>query len=247
MNAKRGRHTQGPAHSIPKPISVFLAEATLVNCQLMEQALRRQRGTFSVAAYALPSKEVVGLLKGHEPDIAVISVNLADGPLMGFSVLRALRVLWSTTRVVMLVDQPTRELVIDVFRYGAQGLFRRNAPFSALCRGIRAVAAGQIWAENEDIHCLLQAFTATFPLRVVDAKGVAILSRREEMIVDLVAEGFTNREISASLGLSEHTVRNYVCRVYDKLGISSRVELTLYRLNHRQVVQNGEVNMAAAS
>ena len=225
-------------------ISVFLAEASLVNCQLMEQALRRQRSRFAVVACAGPSQEVLEHLKEKESDVAVISVNLPDGPLMGFTVLRELHVLHSGTQVVMLVEAPTRELVIDTFRNGAHGLFRRDAPFSALCKCIRAVYEGQIWANSEELGFLLEALVDAVPLRVVNAKGVQLLSRREEMIVRLVADGLKNQEIAANLHLSEHTIRNYLFRVFNKLGVSSRVELTLYLMNLQQKAQN-EKSLAA--
>ena len=222
------------AQPLSKRISVFLAEAVLVNCQLMEQALRRHRSGYDVVACALPSKEVLQRLRDHHADVFLISANLADGPLMGFNVLRGLRILRPDARVVMLVDQSTRELAIDVFRYGAKGLFQRSASFTALCRCIRAVAEGQIWATSEELNGVLKAFSEALPLRVVDAKGALILTQREEMIVQLVAEGMTNRDIGAALHLSELTVRNYLYRIYNKIGVSSRIELTLYTITHRQ-------------
>ena len=231
----------------PSPlINVFLAEATRVNCQLMEQALRRQRSRFTVEACAGPSREVLEHLKDRQRDVVLISANLSDGPLMGFSVLRKMRELSAKTPVVMLVDAPTREQVIDVFRYGAQGLFRRDAPFSALCKCIRAVYEGQVWANSEELHLLLDALGEAVPPRVVNAKGALLLSQREEMIVRLVAEGLTNHEIAANLNLSEHTVRNYLFRVFNKLGVSSRVELTLYVLSYLGRAQKEKDSIAQA-
>jgi len=216
-------------------IRVFLAEATRVNCQLMEEALRRKRSRFEVVAYAGPSTELLEKLREHPPDVAVISTNLSDGPMAGFSVLRGMRVMNPNTPVIMLVDTPARELVIDAFRFGARGLFRRDGPFSALCRCIGAVYAGQIWANSEELHYLQDALIEAVPPRVINAKGALLLSRREESIVWLVADGLTNREIAENLHLSDHTVRNYLFRIFNKLGISSRVELTLYVLNQRKM------------
>lgn len=139
------------AHALTR-ISVLLAEATRVSCQLMEQALRRKRSRFIVEAYAGPSTELLEKLNGHVADVVVISTNLPDGPVAGFSVLRAMRVINPDTPVVMLIDTPTRELVIEAFRFGARGLFRREASFPALCKCIHAVHGGQIWANSEELH-----------------------------------------------------------------------------------------------
>src|SRR5262249_5361294 len=75
---------------------------------------------------------------------------------------------------------------------------------------------------------LLEALGEALPLRVIDARGTALLSRREQEVVRCVAEGLSNREIAQRLGLTEHTVKNYLFRIFDKLGVSKRVEVVLY-------------------
>ena len=80
----------------------------------------------------------------------------------------------------------------------------------------------------------LKALGHTIPVHLRDAHGIELLSKREEEVVRLVAEGMTNREVSARLDLSEHTIRNYLFRIFDKLGVSSRVELVLYWLGEKQ-------------
>src|SRR5579863_8851467 len=172
---------KSPAPASLRQMHVFLAEATLVNCELMERALRHEfRGSHvSVTACAVASKEVLELVKRQMPDVALISAHLPDGPLAGFLVLRSLRVMWPKSRIVMLVDRPTQELVVDTFRYRAHGLFRRTESFKTLCRCIRAVAAGQIWANSEELAHLLDVFAAVTPLRIVNANGAALLSPRE--------------------------------------------------------------------
>ena len=218
-----------PAKSLKTGTHVFLAEATRVNAELMEPALRRvlnqQRFIFTAGAFS--SKEALNLLGGQMPDLALLSVQLVDGPFMGFTVLRRLRILWPKTRVVMLVDHSTRELVIETFSHGAHGLFERNTSVNALCQCVRSVASGHIWASSEELQHLVYAF-ASIPVRAVTANGASILSKREEKIVELVSAGLTNPEIASSLELSAHTIRNYVYRIYNKLGVSNRVELAMH-------------------
>jgi DNA-binding NarL/FixJ family response regulator len=205
----------------------------------MERALRDElRGDqFSVTACAVASSEVLKLLKKQMPNVTLISTNLPDGPLTGLLVLKSLRVMWPKTRIVMLVDQPTQELVVDMFRYGAHGLFRRNESFKALCRCVHAVAAGQIWINSKELGHLLEAFTAATPLRIVNANGAPTLSPREEAIVGLITQGLTNRQIATALELSEHTVRNYIYHIYNKLGVSNRVELVVNRVSAPRAAQ----------
>jgi DNA-binding NarL/FixJ family response regulator len=133
-----------------------------------------------------------------------------------------------------LLDARTRELVVDAFRFGAHGVIFRDEPVETLCKCIHAVSEGQVWANSLHLGFLLEALTQVSPVRLQDARGGNLLTKREEDVARLVAEGMSNREISRQLRLSEHTVRNYLFRVFEKLGISSRVELVLYCLQQRQ-------------
>jgi DNA-binding NarL/FixJ family response regulator len=103
-----------------------------------------------------------------------------------------------------------------------------------LCRCIQAVYKGQIWASSSHLQVLLGALAQAPPARVVNAQGLNLLAEREGQVVSLVADGLTNRDIAAQLGLSEHTVSNYLFRIYNKLGVSNRVELVLYVMKQRE-------------
>ncbi len=137
-------------------------------------------------------------------------------------------------RVIVLLKSASRELVVDAFRAGAEGVFRRSEPVHVLCKCIQTVHKGQIWANTQQLHFLLEALTSSTPLRVVNAKGRHLLAQREDEIANLVAEGMTNREIAQKLGVAEHTVSNSLFGIYDKLGISSRVELALYLIHQEK-------------
>ena len=90
------------------------------------------------------------------------------------------------------------------------------------------VHAGQIWGNCAELSEVIQAFSELAPIRVLNTDGMRLLTKREEEVVRLVAEGMQNREIAKELKLSEHTIRNYLFHIFDKLGVSSRVELVLY-------------------
>ena len=93
---------------------------------------------------------------------------------------------------------------------------------------------GQIWASSHELQFVLEALSSSAPFRVVNSKGENLLSTRELQVVALVAEGLSNREISQQLLLSEHTVKNYMFRIFDKLGLSSRAEVMLYAFGQRE-------------
>jgi len=188
----------------------------------------RCHSNFEVHALTSNSLVASSELQDSRPDVALISARLEDGPLMGFKILHQLRASESKTPTVMLLDSTERDLVVDAFRGGARGVFCRGYSFNALPKCIRRVHEGQIWVSNLELEFLLELVISLRPLKVQQTGGMTLLTPRERDVVRLVAEGMRNQEIALKLNLSEHTVWNYMLKIFDKLGISSRVELVLY-------------------
>ena len=162
-------------------------------------------------------------------------VLVAGDPQLHFNLLRWLHVSYPTAPTVLLVETYDRELVVNAFRVGVKGIFLfSHSPFRTLCRCISCVAKGQIWMNSQQTHYVLEALSEVSTLRVVNSNGKSLVTPREEQVVALVADGLSNRQVAAELGLSEHTVKKYMLRIFDKLGISTRVELVLYALSHGQ-------------
>ena len=214
-------------------IRVIIADASRMHCQLMATALRRSRYRFDVVCSVTESQGALQALKEKQPDVALIGSNLRDGPLAGFKVLRELQASRSISKTIMLIDSSERDIVIESFRRGAHGVVSRDELFETLCECVRAVHQGQIWVRAEELHFLVDALVESSPRRILNAKGVALLTKQEQGVVRLVAEGLKNRDIARQLNLSENTVRNYVFRIFDKLGTSNRVELALYAFQQK--------------
>ncbi len=215
-------------------ISVLISDDSRMGCQLLKKALMRSRYRFDVVACAITGSEIFAALNSCQADVVLLSEHLQDGPFTGFEVLSRLRNSYPKTRVVLLLRAAQHQLVVDAFRAGAKGVFCRAEPVEALCKCVQLVHKGQIWVNSSQMHFVLEALVQATPLRMVNSQGRRVLAKREDEVVALLAEGLTNREIAQKLGLSEHTVSNYLFRIYNKLGISSRVELVLYALKQRQ-------------
>jgi len=107
---------------------------------------------------------------------------------------------------------------------------------------IQRVHEGQVWANSEQLKFLIESVAENSPRAITDARGATLLTNRELSLVQLVAEGRTNRDISRELRLSEHTVRNYLFRIFNKLGVSTRLELALYAINQRDTSSNSYIS-----
>lgn len=201
-----------------------------MGCQLLKNALSRFRFRFEVVACATSCFEIVEYVSKNPLDIALVSESLDGGLFAGFQALNELQTSFPNVRVIMLLKSSPRDLVVDAFRAGAKGVVCRTEPLRLLCKCIQTVHKGQVWANSHQLHFVLEALMTSTPLRVIDSKGRYLLAHREDEVANLVAEGMTNREVAQKLGVAEHTVGNYLFRIYEKLGISSRVELVLYVL-----------------
>jgi DNA-binding NarL/FixJ family response regulator len=213
-------------------ISLLIAEHSRMGCHLMETALRRCRH-ISVAGSVIEAAELRDAYKATQPDVCVISSGLKDGATAGFRAIRELHEIEKSLNVVMLLESSDRNMVVEAFRSGARGIFSRDDPFEVLPKCIQRVFEGQVWANSQQLKFLIESVAENAPPVITDARGGALLTSRELSLVQLVAEGRTNRDISRELHLSEHTVRNYLFRIFNKLGVSTRLELAVYALNQR--------------
>jgi DNA-binding NarL/FixJ family response regulator len=200
----------------------------------MAAALQEHRYRFKVVGYATDSVGVRTGLAEDSADIAIIGAHLKDGALSGFNVTRDIRASHPKVGVIMMLDSIEKAMVVEAFRAGASGILSRDEPFEVLCKCIRAVHHGQIWANSNALRFVVDALARTSPALAINAKGPSLMTEREQSLVNLVAEGLTNRDISKRLSLSEHTVRNYLFRIFNKVGISNRLELAIYAISRRE-------------
>jgi two-component system nitrate/nitrite response regulator NarL len=199
-----------------------------MNTQLLVDALARD-AQFQMIESPSNAAAILNLTKREKPHVVVISARLGEDHAGGLDLLQDLRAQSPSPRVIMLLDSSERAAVIAAFRAGAQGVFCRTEPFRLLAKCIQCVDAGQVWASGRELKFVLEALTQP-TLAPFSGNGELLLSAREVDVVRCLAEGLTNREIAQRLTLTEHTVKNYLFRIFDKLGVSSRVEVVLYAL-----------------
>src|SRR6202142_630167 len=134
--------------------------------------------------------------------------------------------------MVVVTPASDEQLTLELFRRGAHGILSREVEPEVLVDCLRKVAAGEPWLENQAIHWVMEAYRG-HNLRPSGARPKVQLTPKETLIVSCVTQGMKNKEIAVRVGTTEQVVKNYLRKVYDKLGVADRLELALYCLNNR--------------
>jgi DNA-binding NarL/FixJ family response regulator len=210
-------------------IRVLVADAVAMSCRLLADALQRTRRY--EASSVINRKDALEALQSKDFDVVVISMNFPSDSLGGLGVLREICEQHTKVSTIAMLDALERSWVVEAFRCGARGVFWRADSFQTLCKCIQCVYDGQVWASARELRYVVEALATPLIGKEQPLSNGRGLSKREEEIARLVAEGMSNRQISQQLTLSEHTIKNYLFRIFEKLGVSTRVELALYALN----------------
>jgi len=215
----------------PRPnIRVLVADSTPISSQLLSEAVARH-SEIEVVAYSSDSAEIYALARRLSPDVLLISAQLEENTELGLTVLQQLRTDQPNMRAVVLLNSRRPELIVRAFRSGASGVFCRST-LDMLCKCIAAVDQGQIWANSEELGYVLAALADAPQPQMLANHILSLLSRREREVVAFLVEGRTNREIAETLGISQHTVKNYLFKIFEKVGMSNRVELVFNLLSN---------------
>jgi len=221
-----------PSVAASDAISVLVADSNRMRAQLLVSALRR-RPEFHVTVCEMDTIAILQAVAPKPPRVALLSLSPPATIPDTVMILRRFHLSYPEIPKVLLADSCDRELAVSMFRSGARGLFTiTDSNFRLLCKCLLRVAAGQIWANTEQLNYLIDLISEVPSLRVLNVGGRPLLTPREEQVVALVAEGLGNRQIARELNLSEHTIKKYLFRIFEKLGISTRVELVLYAMHN---------------
>src|SRR5271163_3020308 len=199
--------------------------------------------------------QTVTAIQKFYADIVIFEAALAPNPADTVSDLLRQN---ASCRLVIVLQEPDQEMTLDLFRRGAHSIVSREVEPEMLVECLRAVAQGEPWLESRSVAWVMEAYR-TQGARPTGSRPKVSLTPKESLIVSCVTQGMKNKEIAIRVGTTEQVVKNYLRKVYDKLGVADRLELALYCLNHHVVdgvkpppipataAQNGEATNAAAA
>ena len=179
------------------PVRVVIAHCNLMAGELIARALNRQ-SRFTVVGLKSDVSSLLEQVCSSPVDVVLIHSDLGTGSSNAITAVRQISETCPAVKSVILMPTSERNLVVEAFRAHASGVFCSSVNgVKMLCQCVAKVYEGGIWASDIELGYVMEAFSKTAPLRIVNANGMRLLTDREESVVRLVADGLTNREISS--------------------------------------------------
>ncbi len=192
---------------------------------------------FEVVAQASDGRQVLEFFSNCEPDIFLLDLKMPG--LDGLATLQRLQAAKNKTRVIVLTASDDKNEFVQAMKLGTSGIVLKQTATELLIKSIRKVHAGEIWLDSHTTAAVIRQFVANDEAPMSAARHStprererSPLSQREREIVALVAQGFKNKEMAEKMFISEQTVKNHLHNIFDKLGVSDRLELALYAIHN---------------
>ncbi len=196
---------------------------------------------FEIVAEASDGREVLDKVQELDPDVLLLDLRMPN--LDGLSTLQALAQLNKKTRVIVLTASEDKNEFVQAMKLGCSGIVLKQTAPDLIVKSIRKVYGGEIWLDSHTTAAVMRQFAAPGDLTGPSGSGKtrerSPLSTREREIVQLVAQGYKNKEMAEKMFISEQTVKNHLHNIFDKLGVSDRLELALYAI-HKGLHINAE-------
>ena len=231
--------TSADEESSGKPIRIVIADDHPIFRDGLKQLLATEKD-FEVVGEAGHGDDVLPTVEKYHPDILLLDLKMPGTH--GLAVLQKMQVTQSTTKVIVLTASEDKNEFVQAMKLGTAGIVLKQSATDLLIKSIRKVNAGEIWLDSHTTAAVMRQFATGADEGPAAAPGAppaagrererSLLSQREREIVALVAQGFKNKEMAEKMFISEQTVKNHLHNIFDKLGVSDRLELALYAIHN---------------
>ena len=214
---------------MPHTIRILIADDHPIFRDGLHRLIESQPG-FSLAGEAIDGQQALTFTQKLKPDILLL--DLAMPKLPGLEVLKQLAAMNLHTRTIILSAAVDQAQMTEALQFGARGVVLKDTASQLLVKSMQCVMNGEYWVGRSSVEGLVQALRSANENRAEEpAKRLGLTAREIEM-VSAIVDGYTNKEIAHRFSISEQTVKHHLSRIFDKVGVSNRLELALYSLNH---------------
>ncbi|MDQ2777720.1 MAG: response regulator transcription factor [Acidobacteriota bacterium] len=216
------------------PIRVLIADGQPIVLEGLRSVLG-QHTTIQVVGEAADGMEAIDKAVHLDPDIVLMDLKLPR--VDGLTVLRSIQTRAPRTKVMIFAASEQKDEFVEAMKLGCSGVLLKDGPVALIEKSLQKVQAGEIWLDSNTTAAVIRQFAspADFPAPSSNGKPIrerAQLSQREREIIVLIAQGYKNKEIAEKMFITEQTVKNHLHNVFDKLGVSDRLELALYAIHN---------------
>ena len=202
---------------------------------LVREGLRRLLGLendLEIVGEAADGETTVAMVEKTEPDVVLLDLRMPG--MDGFGALQKIQQLSKRTKVIVLTASEDKNEFVRAMKMGCSGIVLKQTASELIVKSIRRVHAGEIWLDSHTTAAVMRQFATPVdgpPQSNLRSRDRSPLSQREREIVALVAQGYKNKEMAEKMFISEQTVKNHLHNIFDKLGVSDRLELALYAIH----------------
>jgi two-component system nitrate/nitrite response regulator NarL len=213
------------------PIRILIADDHALFRDGLRKLLQSEPG-FEVVGEAPDGEKLVSLTRETSPDVLLLDLNMPRQD--GMEVLRELSAAELPVRTLLLTAAIEKNQIVRALQLGAYGVILKESTSQRLFESIRCIMSGQYWVGRESVSDLVRALRSiSVPNGAKERPKDFGLTPRELEVVTMVVAGYSNPEIAARCRISEQTVKHHLTNVFNKLGVSNRLELALFAVNHR--------------
>ncbi|HKW98543.1 MAG TPA: response regulator transcription factor [Bryobacteraceae bacterium] len=221
------------AASLLKAIKIAVADDHPMFRDGLKQLLSLEKD-FAVVADTGDGAQVLKLVEESKPDILLLDLHMPG--VHGLEILKKMQEAASPTKVIVLTASEDKNEFVQAMKLGTAGIVLKQSPTELLLKSIRKVYAGEIWLDSHTTAAVMRRFSAGEDVPGFEngrGRERSPLSQREREIVALVTQGYKNKEMAEKMFISEQTVKNHLHNIFDKLGVSDRLELALYAIHKK--------------
>jgi DNA-binding NarL/FixJ family response regulator len=193
-----------------------------------------------VVAQAETLGQTLAAADKYKADVILFEASITPNPAEAISEILKRS---PNSKIIIIMVEPDEDDTVDMLRRGVKGIVSRSISPDLLVRCVRKVAEGETWLDNQGVNWVIEAYRSQ-AAQLTSKPPKSRLSDKELLIISCVSQGMRNKEIALELHTTEQVIKNYLRKVYDKLGVSDRLELALYCIHH-QILQKPEEAVSA--